>query len=149
LELFQNRSAPKKNQYREVFLDESYIHEHYHRLEESIWDPNDDQDLQCKLPHKGQRYCFIAAIQGPHPQNMKKDPAGMVPGSLWYFCPNKKAQKGDYHKAFNGSNFLEWWHTHLLPNLTSKSIIIMDNAKYHLTLSDKVPKPNKMKKRVL
>jgi hypothetical protein len=35
-------------------------------VNDSIWDPNDDQDVQIsKAPSKGRRYCFAAAIQGP------------------------------------------------------------------------------------
>jgi hypothetical protein len=52
-----------------VYTDESYIHEHYHRNEDSLFDPDDDEDVICqKEKHKGLRYCFCAAIQGPNPQ---------------------------------------------------------------------------------
>ena len=107
LELFANKEKPASQQYCKVFLDESYIHEHYHWLKELIWDPNNEQDVMMKLPHKGCWYCFIAAIQGPAPQdhNNYNNAAGMVPGSLWYFCLSQKAQTGDYHKAFNSDDF--------------------------------------------
>ena len=47
---------------RIVYMDESYIHKNYHRHDDSIFDPNDEQDLETKAQHKGKRYCFIAAI---------------------------------------------------------------------------------------
>ena len=47
---------------RIVYIDESYIHKNYHRHDDSIFDPNDEQDLETKAQHKGKRYCFIAAI---------------------------------------------------------------------------------------
>ena len=67
---------------------------------------------------------------------------------VWRFCPQKKGDsEGDYHKVFNGQNFVGWWKEQLLPNLTSPSIIYMDNAKCHKTHSDDVPKPAKLKKK--
>lgn len=157
-EYFKLRSLPVNEQYREVYLDESYIHHHYHRFDDSIYDPNDEQDIQVgKAPGKGRRYCFLAAIQGPDPmlsndrlllpEEVSQDrKPGLVPGSYWRFCPQKKAQTGDYHKAFNGENFIKWWKEKLLPNLHQKSLIIMDNASYHKTYASHVPKPQKMKK---
>ena len=136
---------------REVFLDESYIHQHYHKFFDSLWDPNDEQDLQIgKDANKGNRYCFLCAIQGPNPrvfqpdnganandaklldklklsQLEKKDRGGVVPGTVWTFCPQKKEHhQGDYHKVFNSSNFMAWWKDQLLQNLTQPSLIIME-----------------------
>eukprot|EP00977_Amphora_coffeiformis_P020022 scaffold7808_cov184-Amphora_coffeaeformis.AAC.1 len=66
---FHNRSLPINEQLREVYLDESYIHQHYHKSDDSLYDPNDDQDVQYgKRPAKVNRYCFLAAIQGPNPR---------------------------------------------------------------------------------
>lgn len=47
---------------RIVYMDESYIHKNYCRHDDSLYDPNDEQDLETKAMHKGSRYCFIAAI---------------------------------------------------------------------------------------
>ena len=93
--LFENANQPAEARKREVYTDESYIHEHYHRNDDSIWDPNDEQDLQTsKDKHKGRRYCFCAAIQGPNPRvanpSLDCDKAGVVRESLWIFCPKKK-----------------------------------------------------------
>jgi len=74
------------------------------------------------------------------------DRGGVVPGSVWTFCPQqKKLHKGDYHKVFNSTNFLKWWNDQLLPNLHQPSLIIMDNAKYHCTFPDDVPVGRKKK----
>jgi hypothetical protein len=63
---FANRAKPPRERLREVYTNESYIHEHYHRNEDSLWDPIDDQDvIYQKEKHKGRRYCFCTAIQGP------------------------------------------------------------------------------------
>ena len=148
-----------------MYLNESYIHEHYKKDADSVWDPNDNQDLQVgKLPNKGNRYCFLCAIQGPNPRVfdysdivkdeearlmdkltlvdlIPTDRGGVVEKSVWSFSPQqKKMHKGNYHKVFNSANFLQWWRDQLLPNLHQPSLVIMDNAKYHCTWPEDVPK---------
>ena len=162
---FANRAIENPcKRLREVYLDESYIHQHYKKDVDSIWDPNDEQDIQVgKLPNKGNRYCFLCAIQGPDPSwyspnhDAERDKKvelempkllkpGVVPGSVWTFCPQqKKDHKGDYHKVFNSENFVEWWKKQLLPNLEQPSLIIMDNASYHKKWPSYVPKLNAKK----
>ena len=54
---FANRAKPEGERLREVYTDESYIHEHYNRNDDSLWDPNDKQDVKTKKDkHKGRRY---------------------------------------------------------------------------------------------
>ena len=136
-QFWKNRNLPPDQRKREVMLDESYIHQHYHRNDDSLWDPSDEQDVQIgKSPAKGRRYCFAAAIQGPNPlvedPVEPKDKAGLIEGTVWAFCPQvKKDHQGDYHKVFNGENFVAWFRDSLLPNLHQPSLIMMDNAKYH------------------
>ena len=148
-EFFANRALPPGERLREVYLDESYIHEHYNRMNDSIWDPNDDQDIQLgKDKHKGRRYRFLCAIQGPNPAStddtLPSNKARLVPGSIFAFCPNNtKDQKGDHHKVFNGDNILTWWSEQLLPNLQEPSIIILDNAPYHLVYGNDFPNATK------
>jgi hypothetical protein len=58
---FANRAKPPGERLREVYTDESYIHEHYHRNEDSLHDPEDNEDvIYQKEKHKGRRYCFCA-----------------------------------------------------------------------------------------
>ena len=54
----------------EVFLDESYIHQHYNRNnDDSIWDLNNEQNVQrSKAPQNGKLYCFLCAIPGLAPE---------------------------------------------------------------------------------
>ena len=47
---------------RVIYMDESYIHKNYQQYNDSLFDPNDEQDLEMKANQKGRRYCFIAAI---------------------------------------------------------------------------------------
>ena len=51
----------KKSQ-RIEYMDESYIHKNYCKHKDSLYNPNDEQDLTTVAHHKGQSYCFIAAI---------------------------------------------------------------------------------------
>lgn len=171
-ELIINRKKPPSEQMREVYLDESYIHHHYKRTDESIYDPSDEQDLVVRELHKGQRYCFAAAIQGPDPRNRSApssapssatsstpssaasgaagtpavDPsklAGIVPNTKWIF-EGKNSVK-DYHSTFNSHTFLNWFTSQLLVNLHQPSLIIMDNASYHKTPKADAPRFDKMK----
>ena len=76
-----------------------------------------------------------------------KDRDGIVEGSLWSFCPQKADDhKGDYHKVFNSSNICDWFTNSLVPNLRDPSLIMMDNALYHLGYGENVPKVSKLKK---
>ncbi|KAG7338657.1 hypothetical protein IV203_020721 [Nitzschia inconspicua] len=124
----QIEKPPQRIRLREVYLGESYIHEHYHRNDDSLWDPNDDQDIQySKAPAKGKRYCFAAAIQGPDPRVVQHDgglakerKAGLVPNTLWAYCPQSRgANTGDYHKFFDGENFVNWWKTRSFQTCTN------------------------------
>ncbi len=141
--LMQNRTKPERERFREFYLDKSYIHQHFSRLGFSVWDPNDSEDRPVKVPQKGNRFCFCAAIQ----ESIEDEPAGSVPGSAWIFSPqDKSGHKGDYHRNFNGANFLSWFSNSLLPNLSRPSMIILDNAKYHKVLPESTPVSSKMRK---
>ena len=126
----ENRSKPETAKLQEVYLDESYIHQHYVRHEDSIYDPNDEQDEQLRKPNKGRRICFLSAIRYKCGNNLSE----LISNSVWHFTPSAKNQKGDYHKAFNGQNFLNWFESQLIPNLVRPSLIILDNASYHKCL---------------
>jgi hypothetical protein len=83
--LFTNEALPKGERLRNVYMDESYIHEHYNKNDWSVWDPKDVLDIQHgKSKDKGRRYCFAAAIQGPDPfvdvPELASEKAGLVPG---------------------------------------------------------------------
>ncbi len=43
-------------------MDESYSHKNYCCHEDSLYDPNDERDLEVKAMHKEWRSCFIADI---------------------------------------------------------------------------------------
>lgn len=147
--LADNELSP--NPLRLVDTDESYLHQFYQREKESFYDPSDPEFRQPRIRHKGRRWCFIAAIQSdahvPDGEERKEsDKAGLIRKSVWIFSPNKKDSSGDYHKAFNGSNFVNWFKNYLLPSLTRPSLIRLDNAAYHLVLPEDTPTVSKCKK---
>jgi transposase len=153
LEFIGNREKPPDQRYREVYLDESYCHQHHNHHDQSVYNPDDKLDFQeKKSSNRGQRYCFLAAIQGTNPRKEicvdPADKARLVPNSVFMFKPSaRKDHLGDYHKVFNGKNFIDWFRDQLLPNLGDcPCVIMMDNAAYHLVYSEHVPRPYKMKK---
>jgi transposase len=153
LEFIGNREKPPEQRYREVYLDESYCHQHHNHNDQCVYNPDDKLDFQEKrAQNRGARYCFLAAIQGPNPRKEicvdPADQARLVPNSVMMFQPStRKDSSGDYHKVFNGGNFIKWFKEQLLPNLgDTPCVIMMDNAAYHLVYSEHVPRPSKMKK---
>eukprot|EP00171_Calliarthron_tuberculosum_P000839 IDg839t1 len=131
----------ESGQRRMVYMDESYIHHHYSRHDDSLYDPNDEQDLEVKAQHKGRRYCFIAAIIDadhsiPEEQRTVPQQSALMHETLDIFEGGKKQTK-DYHGMFDSAYFIAWMKK-LLDALDargiSNSIIVMDNAKYHKTL---------------
>ena len=50
-------------------------------------------------------------------------------------------KSGDYHSEMNSLHFEDWWKTKVLPSLPDKSVVIVDNAKYHSRMTDNSKKP--------
>jgi hypothetical protein len=143
------RAKPPRERLREVYTDESYIHEHYHWNKESLFDPEDDKDvIYQKEKHKGRCYCFCAAIQGPDPPSCSGSASG-ARGQGWtrswaylglLLSQKKGDNQGDYHKVFSGDNYITWFRVQLLANLHQPSLIMLDNAAYHCVHGEQVPK---------
>ena len=45
-----------------VYMDESYIHKNYHRHDDSLFDPNDEQDLERIAQHKRKHYFLLQPL---------------------------------------------------------------------------------------
>ncbi|XP_042901192.2 uncharacterized protein [Parasteatoda tepidariorum] len=56
--------------------------------------------------------------------------SGFIPGALLAY--KASSQSGDYHGQMNFENFRKWLIEKLLPNLQPNSVVVMDNAPYHL-----------------
>lgn len=57
-----------------------------------------------------------------------------MPGAKLVFKSTRKT--GDYHGQMNAELFQKWFGEKLLPNIPKNSIIVMDNAAYHTTLTE-------------
>jgi len=105
----------------EVYLDESYVNKNHSN--DFIWYSDEDGPWVQKPTGKGERLIIINAIT--------KD--GWVPGAKLIFKSSRKT--GDYHGQMNHELFTKWFSEQLLPNIPKHSLIIMDNASYHNSLS--------------
>lgn len=130
--------------HRVVYMDESYIHHHYSRHNDSLVDPTDDKYVKEK--HKGRRLCFIAAIIDKDrtvsdEERTPEQAAELLLDSVDIFEGGQ--QKADYHGMFCHDYFVNWMDT-LLQALENRGlagcIIVMDNAKYHKALPESTPK---------
>ena len=63
---------------------------------------------------------------------------GFIHGALLMF-KSKLGNKGDYHDSMNHLTFRNWFENQLLPNIPSRSLIVMDNAPYHCIRINKAP----------
>lgn len=106
----------------EVYLDETYINKnHSNRF---TWYLDEDGPWVNKPSGVGPRLIVVHAITE----------GGWVNGAELIFEAKKRT--GDYHGQMNWKNFSKWFESQLLPNIPPKSIIILDNAKYHNVLVD-------------
>ena len=64
---------------------------------------------------------------------------------------SKSKDNRDYHSEMNGTNFKKYLKEKLLPNITEKSVIVLDNAPYHnfVEEEDQVPTSSWLKARVV
>ena len=150
-----NEYAKRKR--RVVYMDDSYIHKNYCRHDDSLYDPNDEQDLQTTPFHEGQRYCFIAAIVDADYTVAEKDrsatqKAHLMKDTLHIFeggsRNNKKKATKDYHGMFDFVYFKNWMETLLLAlekRNIENAIIIMNKAKYPKNTPPDTPKRSQKK----
>jgi transposase len=109
----------------EVYLDETYINRNHSC--NFTWYSDKDGPWVNKPSGVGPRFIIVHA--------MTKD--GWIEGSQLVFEAKKRT--GDYHGQMNWDNFSKWFRSQLLPNVPPRSIIILDNARYHNVLADNFP----------
>lgn len=117
-----NRDPNGKSIRPEVYLDESYINKNHSN--DFIWYSSEDGPWVQKPTGKGERLIILNAITIN----------GWVPNAKVVFKSTRKT--GDYHGQMDGDLFRKWFTEALLPNIPSKSIIVMDNAPYHNILAE-------------
>lgn len=109
----------------EVFLDETWLNSH--AAPEKLWVDCDGSGGWRRPSGKGQRLIILHAGSRE----------GWVPESELVF--RSKTRSEDYHDEMNTQHFMEWFEQSLIPQLPPQSLIILDNAKYHNAVVEKVP----------
>jgi len=117
-----NRNPDGSLKRPEVYLDETYINKNH--SSRFTWYLDDDGPSVNKPSGVGPRLILVHAIT--------KD--GWINGAQLVFEAKKRT--GDYHGQMNWDNFSHWFKTQLLPNIPPKSLIILDNARYHNVFVD-------------
>lgn len=131
-EIRANRAVDGLRVRPEVYLDETYINKnHSQRL---TWYQEEDGPWVNKPSGVGPRLIIVNAITS----------ASWVEGAQLVFEAKKRT--GDYHGQMNWENFSNWFKNQLLPNIPERSLIILDNARYHNVFTeDRFPKPSTAK----
>ena len=113
-----------------LYVDETWIDTAY--TVNRCWQRQDMPGIQAPC-NRGQRLIVVHAGSR----------SGFVKGAQLIY--KASSCTGDYHREMNGQNFKKWLEEMLLPNLPSPCAIVMDNASYHSTQTDKCPSSNSRK----
>lgn len=73
------------------------VHHHYHRNNYSMYNPNDEPDLQVRLQHKEELICILAVIESSDPNIRKKSLKNSTKIGLNFYPQEKDAHKRDCH----------------------------------------------------
>ena len=92
-----------------------------------MWLPNDGSDAPKISSGKGKRLIVLHAGTGIE---------GLIDGCDLVF--QAKSKDGDYHQEMNNFVFLEWFENQLMPALKNPSLVVLDNASYHVKTEDTV-----------
>ena len=105
----------------DVYLDASYVNKNHSN--DFIWYSDEDGPWVQKPTGKGERLIIMHAMTK----------SGWIPGANLTCKSTRKT--GDYHGQMHHDLFTTWFTEPWLPNIPEHSLIIMDNASYHNTLS--------------
>ena len=117
----------RKEGWNPIYLDETWYDTH--DVVRKCWDDKSEKCVVTDKVSKGKRVVICHAGSR----------SGFVPSALLLAGKNIKKAMADYHEDMNGNVFERWFQERLLPNLPPKSVIIMDNAKYHSRIHNKIP----------
>lgn len=116
-----------------VWLDETWVNTG-HTLTRGWTDDSTSGTLAAPIG-KGSRLILLHAGTS----------AGFIPNCCLLFSSK---QTTDYHEEMNHDTFSKWFRESLLPNLSSPSVIVMDNAPYHSKILDKAPTQGNKKEEI-
>ncbi|RQM25884.1 hypothetical protein B5M09_013497, partial [Aphanomyces astaci] len=112
-----------------VYMDESFIHHHYKRQHDSLYDPSDEQDIQRKENHKGRRFCFIAGILDSPAMDCRVLTLDIFRGGK-----SQAKEPNDYHGMFNHDHFVKWFNS-LLDELDALGVQASSSMPFVFTTS--------------
>jgi transposase len=120
----------------EVYLDETFVNVNHRK--QLTW--NEEGSLVNVPSGVGARLIILDAII----QDDQAHTYGWVKGAHLHFKSGRRT--GDYHGSMETENFTKWMTDQLLPYIPRHSLIILDNAPYHNTLTtDTFPQSNSKK----
>ena len=118
-----------------IYLDETWLNQHH--TVTKCWTDYDGKG-GLKIPSsKGKRLIILHA----------GCEQGWIDGAELIFVG--KRDSGDYHNEMNILHFMEWFREKLLPNCPPRSVIVLDNAKYHNAVVEKIPTKSSRKQDML
>lgn len=90
-------------------------------------------DQQCRLEKKGggQSGDRVIILQAGWVQGWIRNSSALV------FREKKGGE--DYHGEMNTQHSMDWFRNRLIVNRPPKSVIVLDNAKYHNAVVERVP----------
>lgn len=112
---------------RVVYVDETWFTTRMHPSREWVdtSQPATSGTYNCQVPPgEGERFVVVGA----------GTVTGFINGS--FLCFPAKNKSGDYHGKMNGTLFIRWLTSHLLPALPEPSVLVIDNAPYHNQLTE-------------
>ena len=115
-----------------VYLDETWLNAHHTR--EHCWIDYDGKGGLCVPSGKGGRLIILHAGWEQ----------GWIADAELVF--RGKTGTGDYHQEKNTKHFMEWCEKKPIPNCPSRSVIVLDSAKYHNSVVEKIPTKSSTKK---
>ncbi|MEE8292686.1 MAG: transposase [Candidatus Tectomicrobia bacterium] len=110
----------------EVYMDETFVNVNHRK--QLTW--NEEGSLVNVPSGVGARLIIVDAII----QDDQAGTYGWVKGAHLHFKSGRRT--GDYHGAMQTENFTKWMTAQLLPHVPRHSLIILDNAPYHNTLTE-------------
>ena len=129
-----NRNADGTLKRPEVYLDETFINKNHSAR--FTWYLDGDGPWVNKPAGVGPRLIIVHAIT--------RD--GWVDNAGLFFEAKKRT--GDFRGQMNWDNFSKWFARRLLKNIPPKSIVVLDNARYHNVSDAKTPGINSTKKQL-
>lgn len=130
IQMWRLKFLKKMSEYRSqgrpiVYTDESYVLSTHVR--NNTWAQKKESTPFLKKISTGTRFILVHAGT--------KD--GFIENASLIYKANSTA--GDYHSNMSYDNYVKWLNEKLLPNLSPRSVIVLDNASYHNTRTEKLP----------